>query len=189
MEVFVSYSQLDGGPLAELLVDTLRARGVMAHWDQDVPSHGPSSLQEWMDDQVDRNVVLCVVSSAYADRFAHDRAPDHGRGVVYESRAIRTRLYDHTAPDGCPVIPVVDATMPSVNVPTVLRRLKITAVDSATGAGIEEVVQRVRTLTGPTAGTGPPPRSVSPVTPEDQHLLCMMICQSKLLHIAKYRCC
>lgn len=145
----MSYARdAEGHRLANLVVHGLSARGCDVSSDHQLPLRNPSSLPAWMDDQIANRVVVCVLSQGYVTAFeesvAQGSAPH--KGVRYELRAIRQRIYDHEGRYGCPVVPVMANTFELDAVPATLRSLDICRIDAETGAGIDQLAERIARL-------------------------------------------
>lgn len=154
--VLISYAHdPEGRHMAAALLRELRARGCDVTSDHELPLQNPSSLPAWMDDQIACRVVLCLLSPGYLRAFEEvvdeDTAPR--KGVRYELRAIRQRIYDHDGRFGCPVIPVALPTVHVELIPATLRTLDINRFDPETGAGTDQLVARIARLEG-AGGTG-----------------------------------
>jgi hypothetical protein len=103
-----------------------------------------------MDDQIASRVVVCVLSLGYVTAFEEtvaDGTAPH-RGVRYELRAIRQRIYDHEGRYDCPVIPVMPHTFELDLVPATFRSLDICRINFETGAGMDQLVARIARLEG-----------------------------------------
>ncbi len=147
MKIFISYAHdSEGIAYAAWLVDQLKTSGFDVSWDGDLANFNPSSIQEWMEDQVRNSIVVCIVTQEYAERFGHGNDSSRRKGVLYESRAVELRLHDHTASGACPVIPVIPAGLSAEKLPNPLRRLLATEVSRENGTGIDEILTRIRAL-------------------------------------------
>lgn len=147
MRAFISYAHdLEGVAYAEWLVEQLRTSEFDVSWDDDLANFNPSSIQDWMEDQVRNSIVICIVTKEYAERFGHGSNSPRRKGVLYESRAIELRLHDHTASGACPVIPVIPDGLSADKLPNPLRRLLATKVSLENGSGIDELLTRIRAL-------------------------------------------
>lgn len=147
MKTFVSYARdLEGAAYAEWLVERLRSASLDVSWDGDLTNFNPSSIQEWMEDQVHSSIVICVVTQEYAERFGRGSNSPRRKGVLYESRAIEQRLHDHTASGACPVIPVIPDGLSADKLPSPLRRLLATKISLENKSGIDELLTRIRAL-------------------------------------------
>ena len=72
MKIFISYAHdSEGIAYAAWLVDQLKTSGFDVSWDGDLANFNPSSIQEWMEDQVRNSIVVCIVTQEYAERFGH----------------------------------------------------------------------------------------------------------------------
>lgn len=154
--VFVSYAhEPEGRRLATAIVSALRAQGCDVVSDHDVALHNPPSLPAWLDHQIENRVVLCLLTPGYLHAF-EEVAPEgtaKRKGVRYELRAIRQRIYDHERQDNCPVIPVASSELPIDLVPGTLRGLDIGRFNPEDGSGTDKLVERVAKLEG-TGGIG-----------------------------------
>jgi hypothetical protein len=170
MALFVSYAHdVEGERLTQFVVDELRARSYSVSWDRD--QLNPSSIQEWMENQVADSIVICVVSKEYCERFGRGDDSRNHRGVLYESRAIELKLHDHTSPTDCPVIPVSLGAFSQDHLPPALRRLRVTPIDPVTHQGIDELVERIRELNElPSARAGGPVTVDTTSTDELTHM-------------------
>lgn len=161
MKVFISYAFGEGDAYAEWLARELAAAGCDVCWDGDLPTLNPSSIQEWMENQVNDGVVICIATPQYAERFGSGSDSLDRKGILYESRAIEQRLHDHTQSGDCPVIPVVPRDQVAGRLPNPLRRLLSTTVSAEDGSGLEELLTRIRAL-GPAINTGEHPKPTDP---------------------------
>ncbi len=151
--VFVAYAhEPEGRRITVALVRTLRGRGLDVVFDDDAPSRNPVSVPTWMDDEIAVRVVICVLTPGYlhGDEAVVAEGAAKRKGVRYELRAIRQRIYDHEGRYGCPVIPVATPTFPAESAPATLRGLQISRFDPENGAGTDQLVERIAEL----AGTG-----------------------------------
>jgi hypothetical protein len=145
----VSYAnEPEGQHMATALVRELQARGCDVISDHDLPRQNPVSVATWMDDQIAARTVLCVITAGYVHAYQETEAAPKRKGVRYELRAIRQRIYDHEGRYGCPVIPVTTTTFPLDLVPETLRGLNISRFDPDTGAGADELAERIAALEG-----------------------------------------
>jgi hypothetical protein len=153
--VFISYAhEPESERMAAALVRVLRARGCDVSSDHDSQLRNPSSVPGWMDDEIASRVVLCVLSLEYLRAFAE---PAEGaaprKGVRYELRGIRQRIYDHQGQFGCPVIPVAAPDFQLEHVAPTLRALDISRFDPETGHGADQLLARIAAVDG-TGGDG-----------------------------------
>lgn len=149
--VFVAYAhEPEGRRIAVALVRALRMRGCDVVFDDDVPPRNPVSVPTWMDDEIAVRVVLCVLTPGYlrGDDVVVAEGMPKRKGVRYELRAIRQRIYDHEGRYDCPVIPVAVPGFPAEQAPATLRGLEISRFDPADGAGADRLVERIATLEG-----------------------------------------
>ncbi|MPZ83917.1 MAG: hypothetical protein GEV28_27405 [Actinophytocola sp.] len=150
--VLISYAHdPEGRRMAAVLLRELRDRGCDVISDHELPLQNPSSLPAWMDDQIARRVVLCLLSPGYLHAFEDVAAEDISprKGVRYELRAVRQRIYDHEGRSGCPVIPVAPTTFHVEMAPATLRALDISRVDPETGVGTDQLAARIAKLEDP----------------------------------------
>lgn len=149
--VLITYADEPAGRRMVLALRlALRARGCDVVSDHDLPRRNPASVATWMDDQIAARVVICVLTSGYlraADDETVDGAPKR-KGVRYEMRAIRQRIYDHEGRYDCPVIPVAPPGFPVEEAPRTLRGLNISWFDPEDGAGADQLAERIATLEG-----------------------------------------
>lgn len=151
--VFVAYAHEPAGRrIAVALVTVLRARGCDVMFDDDVAPMNPVSVPTWMDDEIRVRIVICVLTPGYlhGDEAVVAEGAAKRKGVRYELRAIRQRIYDHEGRYGCPVIPVALPTFPAEAAPATLRGLEISRFDPENGSGTDRLVERIAEL----AGTG-----------------------------------
>jgi hypothetical protein len=154
--VFVSYAhEPEGRKLAAVIISALRAQGCDVVSDHDVALRNPTSLPAWLDDQIANRVVLCLLTPGYLHAFEEVAAEGTAKrkGVRYELRAIRQRIYDHEGRNGCPVIPVASPEFPIDLVPATLRGLDIGRFNPEDVSGTDELVERIAKLEG-TGGIG-----------------------------------
>ncbi|WP_037304802.1 toll/interleukin-1 receptor domain-containing protein [Amycolatopsis orientalis] len=162
MRVFISYAHdTEGRKVAQALAEALRKRGVDVLWDRDLPEGNPVSLPEWIVTSVTAYPVLCVLSPDYVLRFGAGDGTAARKGVLFESRVLQRRIYDHTESGGCPVIPVADLGFSADLAPVVLKNLVISRFDADTEDGLEQIVRRLLAL-GPV-----PPVTRPPVPPPE----------------------
>ncbi|WP_020667336.1 TIR domain-containing protein [Amycolatopsis nigrescens] len=159
MRVIISYAHDDlGRVISQSLVAALRQRGVEVLWDRDLPVDNPSSLPEWIANGVAGNPVLCVLSPDYVRRFGRGDTSACRKGVLFESRILLQKIFDHTEADRCPVIPVADPGFSADLAPAVLKNLVIARFDPGTADGVDQIVRRLlalRPLSGPSPGSAP----------------------------------
>lgn len=154
--VFVSYAHdPEGRRLAAAIVPALRAQGCDVVSDHDLALRNPTSLPAWIDDQIANRVVLCLLTRGYLHAFEEVAAAGTAKrkGVRYELRAIRQRIYDHEGRDSCPVIPVTTPEFPIDLVPATLRGLDISRFNPEVVSGTDKLVERIAKLEG-TGGIG-----------------------------------
>ena len=148
-QVLVSYARdAEGHRFAWAIVQGLRQFGCDVSSDHDLPLRNPTSLPAWMDEQIANRVVVCVLSDGYVSAFEEmvaDVATPH-RGVRYELRAVRQRIYDHEHLYDCPVIPVVSHTFDIDLVPSTFRSLDICRIDFDTSDGLDQLAARIAIL-------------------------------------------
>lgn len=149
--VFVAYAhEPEGRRTAVALVHALRARGCDVMFDDDVAPRNPVSVPTWMDDEIAVRIVICVLTPGYlqGDEVVVAEGAAKRKGVRYELRAIRQRIYDHEGRYDCPVIPVASPAFPAESAPATLRGLEISRFDQEDGAGTDQLVERIATLEG-----------------------------------------
>lgn len=155
--VIISYAnEPEGQRMARALVRELRARGCDVRTDHRLAQQNPVDVPGWMDDEFATRIVLCVVTSGY--RLAAEETAPAGtpkrKGVRYELRVIRQRIYQHEGRFDCPVIPVAAPDYPLELVPATLRGLHLSRFDPDDGAGADELAERIAALDG-TSSTQP----------------------------------
>ncbi|MFI6302427.1 toll/interleukin-1 receptor domain-containing protein [Amycolatopsis thailandensis] len=161
MRVFISYAHdTQGRKVAQALADALRKRGVDVLWDRDLPEGNPVSLPEWIVTSVTAYPVLCVLSPDYVLRFGAGDGTAARKGTLFESRVLQRRIYDHTDPGGCPVIPVAGLGFSADLAPVVLKNLVISRFDAETEDGLEQIVRRLLALRPAPVPAGPIAASV-----------------------------
>lgn len=158
--LFVSYSSSDGGAVAIALVSELRARGFDVWWDGDLPSIAPLSIPAWMEEGFRDRTVLVVVSPDYLKALDTNGFVER-KGVRYEARLLRHKLYHHGEAYRCGVVPVVPSGFDTNLLPAVLQSLVIHTFDPDTGAGLEVLANA---LMGAGAAEGGVTMSVEPST-------------------------
>ncbi|WP_216215668.1 toll/interleukin-1 receptor domain-containing protein [Amycolatopsis aidingensis] len=147
MQVTISYAHDDWGrAISQALVLALRQRGVDVLWDRDLPADNPTSLPEWIVNGVAGNPVICVLSPDYVRRFGRGDASAERKGVLFESRILLRRIFDHTEPEHCPVVPVADPGFSADLAPVVLKNLVIARFDPVSGDGVDVIVRRLLRL-------------------------------------------
>ena len=149
--VLITYAnEPEGRCMVVALRRALRARGCDVVSDHDLPQRNPASVATWMDDQIASRVVICVLTPGYVravDEEVAEGAPKR-KGVRYEMRAIRQRIYDHEGRYDCPVIPVAPPDFPIDEAPHTLRGLNISWFDPEDHAGADDLAERIATLEG-----------------------------------------
>jgi hypothetical protein len=138
--LFISYSNSDGGSAASALVAALRSRGFDVWWDGDLPAVRPLAITSWMEEGFRDRTVLVVVSPDYL-RALESNGFVERRGIRYEARLLRHKLYHHDEAYRCGVVPVVPPRFDKNQLPAVLQSLVIHTFDPATGAGLEVLVK------------------------------------------------
>ncbi|GAB2806175.1 toll/interleukin-1 receptor domain-containing protein [Lentzea nigeriaca] len=159
--LFISYSHSDGGPAASALVDGLRSRGFDVWWDGDLLGVRPLSIPSWMEEGFRDRTVLVVVSPDYLKALESNDFVER-KGIRYEARLLRHKLYHHSEAYRCDVVPVVPPGFDKNRLPAVLQSLVIPTFDPDTGAGLE-VLTRALTSAGGVEG-GVTTMSVEPST-------------------------
>ncbi|MGI5505857.1 TIR domain-containing protein [Lentzea sp. CA-135723] len=134
--LFVSYSSSDGAVVAAALVASLRSRGFDVWWDGDLPLAAPLSIPSWMEEGFRDRTVLVVVSPDYLRALETNDFLER-KGVRYEARLLRHKLYHHEEAYRCDVVPVVPQGFDKNLLPAVLQSLVIHTFDPETGNGIE----------------------------------------------------
>ena len=95
LRVFISYAQDDDAQVERVREFWLflRAHGVDARLDLPAAERRQDWAQ-WMQREIqDADRIVVVASPAYKRRDAGDAGPAEGRGVQWESRMIRDRVY------------------------------------------------------------------------------------------------
>jgi hypothetical protein len=154
--VFVSYAhESEGRKLAAAIIPALRAQGCDVVSDHDLALQNPTSVPAWIDDQIANRVVLCLLTPGYLHAFEEvaEEGTAKRKGVRYELRAIRQRIYDHEGRDDCPIIPVASPELPIDLVPATLRGLDISRFNPEDSSGTNKLVERIAKLEG-TGGIG-----------------------------------
>lgn len=147
MRVVISYAHdAEGKRLAQALVNGLPRRGVEVVWDRDWPLDNPVSMPEWISRYMTEYPVLTVLSPDYVHRFGNGDGTPVRRGVLFESRILQRRIFDHTWPDGCPIIPVADLTFSADLAPAALKNLIIARFEPESGDGLDQIVRRLLAL-------------------------------------------
>ncbi|GAB3476799.1 toll/interleukin-1 receptor domain-containing protein [Amycolatopsis cihanbeyliensis] len=176
MKVTISYAHDDWGrAISQALVVALRQRGVDVLWDRDLPAENPPSLPEWIVNGIAGNPVICVLSPDYVRRFGRGDGSADRKGVLFESRILLRRIFDHTEPEHCPVVPVADPGFSADLAPVVLKNLVIARFDPVSGDGVDVIVRRLLRL-GHLRGAEPEPepaelepRDIPQVAPRATH--------------------
>jgi hypothetical protein len=137
----------EGHHMARALVRELRERGCDVISDHELALQNPVSVATWMDDQIAARIVICAITDGYL-QAAEEISEPKRKGVRYELRAIRQRIYDHEGRYGCPVIPVATPDFPLDLVPQTLRGLNISRFDPDDGTGADELAERIASLEG-----------------------------------------
>lgn len=168
--LIVSYSSSDGWPAAAALVTALRERGFDVTWDGDLPTLNPLSIPAWMETEFRDRIVVVVASRDYLKALESNDILDR-KGVRYEARLLRHKLYHHRGANSCSVIPVVAPRQDKNALPALLQSLVIHCFDPETGAGVEELARSLTSLGavkgGATMSTSPEPViAVSPMVRE-----------------------
>ncbi|WP_329789896.1 TIR domain-containing protein [Lentzea sp. DG1S-22] len=156
--LFISYSHSDGARAASALAASLRRLGFDVWWDDDLPAAAPLSIPSWMEEGFRDRTVVVVVSPDYLRALESNDFLER-KGVRYEARLLRHKLYHHGEAYRCGVVPVVPAGFDKNRLPAVLQSLVIHTFDPDTGAGLEELVNA---LTGAGAVEGGVTMSVEP---------------------------
>ncbi|MFD9704106.1 TIR domain-containing protein [Lentzea sp. NPDC059081] len=141
--LFISYSHSDGAPIASALVALLRPRGFDVWWDGDLPAAAPLSIPSWMEEGFRDRTVLVVVSPDYLRALETNNFTER-KGVRYEARLLRHKLYHHGSAYGCDVVPVVSPGFDKNMLPAVLQSLVIHTFDRDTGEGFGELAEALR---------------------------------------------
>ncbi len=165
--LFISYSNSDGGPAASALVAALRPRGFDVWWDGDLHSVRPLSVPSWMEEGFRDRTVLVVVSPDYLRALESNDFVER-KGVRYEARLLRHKLYHHSEAYRCGVVPVVPPRFDKNLLPAVLQSLVIHTFDPDTGAGIEVLA---KALTGAGGVEGGVTMSGEPSSPRVREML------------------
>ena len=157
----------------------LRANGVNARLDLLVAER-PQDWAQWTMQEVrDADRILVVASPEYKRRAEGDAGPDEGRGVQWEARLIRERLYRDQQAGLQLVLPVVLPGCSAAGLPFWLTPASAThyVVTGYTVAGAEPLL---RVLTGQPGEIEPvlrpapylPPRGPGPVAAAARPALC-----------------
>jgi hypothetical protein len=153
--VVVTYAnEPEGQRIATALVHELRVRGCDVISDHELARQNPVSVATWMDDQIAARIVICVITNGYLHASQEPESEPKRKGVRYELRAIRQRIYDHEGRYDCPVIPVAAPDFPLEHVPQTLRGLNVSRFDPDDGSGADELVERIAALEGRRLPTG-----------------------------------
>ncbi|MEU0883521.1 toll/interleukin-1 receptor domain-containing protein [Lentzea sp. NPDC005914] len=159
--LFISYSNSDGGPAASALVAALRLQGFDVWWDGDLPSVRPLSIPSWMEEGFRDRTVLVVVSPDYLKALESNDSIER-KGVRYEARLLRHKLYHHSEAYRCGVVPVVPPRFDRNLLPAVLQSLVIHTFDPDTGAGAEVLAKALTSAGGAEGGVTMNMESSSP---------------------------
>jgi TIR domain len=151
----MSYSwDEQGRKLAHAVVKHLRDRGIVVLWDEDLQLSSPSSVQESLLKAFsEAAVVLLVLSPEYLRRFAQGDDSSAHRGVLFESRILLQRYYNHTRHELCPLVPVADMTLSVDAAPYLLNSLLFSRVDPDSGDGFDALVVRIKQIAGAVPST------------------------------------
>ncbi|GAA3672966.1 TIR domain-containing protein [Lentzea atacamensis] len=149
--LFISYSNSDGGAVASALVAGLRSRGFDVWWDGDLLSVRPLAITSWMEEGFRDRTVLVVVSPDYLKALESNDFVER-KGIRYEARLLRHKLYHHSEAYRCGVVPVVPPRFDKNLLPAVLQPLVIHTFDPDTGAGIEVLAKALTSAGGVEGG-------------------------------------
>jgi tetratricopeptide (TPR) repeat protein len=146
----MSYSgDEQGTKLAHAVVKHLRDRGIVVLWDEDLLLNSPPSVQESLLKAFsEASVVLLVLSPEYLRRFAQGDDSSAHRGVLFESRILLQRYYNHTRGELCPLVPVADMTLSVDAAPYLLNSLLFSRVDPDSGDGFDALASRIERIAG-----------------------------------------
>ncbi|WP_330270427.1 hypothetical protein OG205_24535 [Lentzea sp. NBC_00516] len=137
------------GDLSRVVVPVLdlelRRHKLDVEMDRVLKTSNRASLAQWMANNIENLVVICVVTPELAALFNcdEDAPPQEHKGGQWEIRMLIQRLYEHGMGDGCPVIPVLPPGVDAEDGPMILRGLENTRFDHVTGEGIDTIVKRV----------------------------------------------
>jgi hypothetical protein len=150
----MSYSwDEQGRKLANAVVKHLRDRGIVVLWDEDLLLSSPSSVQESLLKAFsEAAVVLLILSPEYLRRFAQGDDSPARRGVLFESRILLQRYFNHTRSDLCPLVPVADMTLSVDAAPYLLNSLLFSRVDPDSGDGFDALASRIERIAGAVPG-------------------------------------
>jgi tetratricopeptide (TPR) repeat protein len=171
VRVFISYAKDD--PAHEDTVREfwlfLRAQGIDARLDLSAAEQR-LDWPQWMTREIrDAERVLVIASPAYRLRAEGDVRPDEGRGVQWEAKLIRDRIYDDQPAGLDLVLPVILPGCSAADIPRWLGRASTThyVVSDFTVSAVERLLRQVLGRpweTEPPLGAEPelPPRENKP---------------------------
>lgn len=174
VKIFISYAHDDSAHEDRVrgFWRFLRGQGVDAHVDLSA-AELRQDWTEWMTRQIrDADYVLVIASPEYKRRAEGDAMPDEGRGVQWEARLIRDRLYADPQAGLRSIVPVVLPGCSASDIPLWIGPVATThyLVRDYTVTGAEKLL---RLLTGQPAEVVPPlgktpflpPRPAQPYAP------------------------
>ncbi|MFD5826661.1 hypothetical protein [Lentzea sp. NPDC060358] len=148
-EVFLLWVRSDLSRVVVPVLDLeLRRQGLRVAMDRVLKTSNRASLAQWMANNIENLVVICVVTPEFAELFNidEDAPPREHHGGQWEIRLLIQKLYEHGMGDGCPVIPVLPPGVTAEDSPMILRGLQNTPFNHVTGEGIDTIVKRVRNV-------------------------------------------
>ncbi|WP_236005525.1 hypothetical protein [Amycolatopsis pittospori] len=110
-------------------------------------------MPEWIATEFSTHPVLCLLTPDYVRRFGNGDNTSARKGVLFESRLLLQRIYDHTSRTECPVIPIAISALPVDLAPVVLKNLIVSRFDPETGEGLAAIEGRLHSL--PSLSTRP----------------------------------
>jgi hypothetical protein len=151
--VALSYAHDEMGNLVQVaLVPALEHAGLDVRHDRHVRFLNSSGKEAEMAHLIENYPVIVILSPDYVAHCGKRDGSAERKGVGFESRLVYRKIHDHTHEKRSPVIPVATPDFPIDRVPYALSMLVVSRFDPATGAGIDQIVQRVRDL----YSAGPP---------------------------------
>lgn len=154
----ISYAHGEYDDQIIALSDELRAKGVDCEIDayEDSP---PQGWLQWMEDMMTRRTVLAVCTATYAERLRNDAPPGQGRGVAWEGRLLKVRVFDEQGKNRG-VVPIVFSSADLAHIPPFLK--DVTYYDLSRGDGFERLYRR---LTQQPAHPRPPLGTIEQLLP------------------------
>jgi hypothetical protein len=147
MTVAISYAHDDtGNDIQTALVPALEAANYLVIHDRQVSFLNVNGMDVAMAYFIQHYPVVVVLSPDYVKYCGKMDGAEEHEGVGFESKLIYHKIRRHAHQKRTPVIPVAPPDLPIKTIPYTLSMLSISRYDPNTGAGLSQIIDRLRDL-------------------------------------------